>query len=150
MYAVSRARSQRPALLQAAAETTGKVGCSLSSSLQRGWFARMATRWSSHRPTCSLQYRSPHVSSWRKILFYGRPFETPSPFTVFAGRYLHGRHNRRSSFCSGSGEILVTIMKFGKPLFADMRHRVYAVAEALRKPNVASPHPDVSTGWPVM
>ena len=37
--------------------------CSSSSSLQRGWSARMATRWSSHRPACSIRYRSPHVSS---------------------------------------------------------------------------------------
>ena len=38
-------------------------GCSPSSSLQRGWPARMATRWSSHRLACSIRYRSPHVSS---------------------------------------------------------------------------------------
>ena len=44
----------------------------------------------------------------------------------------------------------MTIAGFGKPLFADMHHRVHAVAGALRKPTVACPHPDVSTGWPVM
>ena len=40
----------------------------------------------------------------------------------------------------------MTITRFGQPLFANMHHRVYAVAGALRKPNlnVACPHPDVS------
>ena len=38
----------------------------------------------------------------------------------------------------------MTIARFGKPLFANMHHRVHAVAGALRKPNVACPHPDVS------
>ena len=58
----------------------------------------------------------------------------------------------RSSFRSGRGENFVDnrAVKFGKPLFADMHHRVHAVAGALWKPNVACPHPDVSTGWPVM
>ena len=60
--------------------------------------------------------------------------------------FSHGRQNRRSSFCSGRGENLVTIARFGKPFFADMHHRVHAVAGALWKPNVACPHPDVSTG----
>ena len=51
---------------------------------------------------------------------------------------------------SGRGENLVTIARFVKPLFANTHHHVHAVAGALRKPNVACPHQDVSTGCPVM
>ena len=100
-------------MLQAAAETSGKedsiASCSSSSSLQRGWSGRMATRWSSHRPACSVRYRSPHVSSsandsFKK--FTGAHSRRPPPFTLFA-RSL--RQNRRSSFYSGRGENLVTI-----------------------------------------
>ena len=40
------------------------------------------------------------------------------------GRY-HGRQNRRWSFCSGRGENLVTSARFGKPLFANVHHRVH-------------------------
>ena len=64
-----------------------------------------------------------------------------SPFTL-----SHGRQNRRSSFCSGRGDNLVTIARFGKPSFANMHHCVYGIAGALRKPDIACPHPDVSTG----
>ena len=39
----------------------------------------------------------------------------------------------------------MTVARFGKPLLANMHHRVHAVAGAPRKPNVACPHPDVST-----
>ena len=35
----------------------------------------------------------------------------------------------------------MTIARFVKPLFANMHHQVHAVAGALRKPNVACPHP---------
>ena len=49
---------------------------------------------------------------------------------------------------SGRGENLVTIARFVKPLFANMHHRVHAVAGAMRK-LPACPHPDVSAGWPV-
>ena len=64
----------------------------------------MATRWSSHRPACSIRYRSPHVSSsandsFKK--FTGTHPRCPPPFTLFP-RSL--RQNRRSSFCSGRGE----------------------------------------------
>ena len=89
----------------------------------------------------------------RTILFffcYRRLLASPSPFTLFAGRCLHGRQNHRSLFCSGRGESLVSIARFGKPLFSDMHHGVHAVAGALRKANVACPGPDVSNGWPVM
>ena len=62
--------------------------CSSSLSLQRGWSARMATRWSSHRPACSIRYRSPRVSSSAddsfKTFAGGRPLASPSPFTLFA------------------------------------------------------------------
>ena len=37
---------------------------------------------------------------------------------------------------------MVTVGRFGKPFFANVHHHVYAVAEALWKPNVACPHPD--------
>ena len=39
----------------------------------------------------------------------------------------------------------MTIARFGN-LFANMHHCVHAVAGALRRLNVACPHPDVSTG----
>ena len=118
--APSRARSQRPALLQAAAETIGEEGCSSSPSLRRGWPARMATLWSSHHPACSIRYRSPHHMSLRRRTILCDVRLLASPFTLFAGRYLPDRQNRRSSFCSGRGENLVKIARFGKPLFADM------------------------------
>ena len=147
--AASGALSQRPALSQAAAETSGKEeSCSTSSSLQRGWSARMAARWSSHRPACSIRYRSPHVSSSASDSF--KTITGARSRRLHHSHFSHGRQNRRSSFCSGRGENLVTIVRFGKPLFANMRHRVHAVAWPLRKPTVACPHPDVSTGWPVM
>ena len=73
-----------------------------------------------------------------------------SRFTLFTDRCVHGRQNRRSSFCSGRGENLVTTARFRKPLFADMHHCVHAVAGALRKPNIACPRPGVLNGWPVM
>ena len=88
--AASRAwfHAQRPALLQAAVETTGEEeSCLSSSSLQRGWSARMATRWSSHRPACSIRYRSPHVSSLANDSFKkftGACSRRPTPFTLFA------------------------------------------------------------------
>ena len=40
----------------------------------------------------------------------------------------------------------MTIATFGKPLFVNMHHSVYAAAGAPRKPKVAYQHPDVSTG----
>ena len=61
--------------------------CSSSLSLQRGWSARMATRWSSHRPACSLRYRSPHVSSSANDSpkkFTGAHSRRPPPFTFFS------------------------------------------------------------------
>ena len=122
--------------------------CSSSSSVQGGWSARMATRWSSHRPACSMRYQSPHVSSSANDSF--KKFTGAHSRRPHHSHFLNGRQNRRSSFCSGRGEILVTIARFGKHLFANMHHRVHAVAGALRKPNVACPHPDVSTGWPLM
>ena len=147
-------RSGRPGLLQAASETSGIedsiASCSSSSSLHRGWSARMATRWSSQHPACSIRYRSPHVSSSANDSFKkytGARSRRPPPFTLFA---LSLNQKRRSSFYSERGENLVTIARFGKPLFANMHHHVDAVAGALRKPNVACPRPDVSTGWPVM
>ena len=82
------------------------------------------------RPACSMRYRSPHVSS--------SPNDYFKKFTTFIGARLrrphhshgfsHGRQNRMSSFCSGRGEKLVTIARFGKPLFANMHHRNHAVA----------------------
>ena len=70
---------------------------SSSSSLRRGWSPRMATRWSSHHPACSIRYQSLHVSSLAN-----------DPFKKFTGarsrrphhsHFSHGRQNRRSSFC---------------------------------------------------
>ena len=156
-------RSQQPALLQTAAETTAACwwiywqrrleSWSSSSSLQRGWSARMATRWSSHHPACSIRYQSLHVSSSANDFF--KKFTGARSRRPHHWHFSHGWQNRSSSFCrcrvshgSGRGENLVTFARFAKPLFANMHHHVHAVAGALRKPNVACPHPDVST-WPV-
>ena len=153
--AASQARSQRPALLQAAAETDclywqrRRESCSSSSSLQRGWSARMATRWSSHRLACPIRYRYVHVSSPANDSF--RTFmggRSGFALTIHTFRTVDRTAGRR--FGREKVIILVTIVRFGKPLFANKHHRVYAVAGALRKPTVACPHPDVSTGWPVM
>ena len=95
----------------------------------------------------SLPY-SPYVSSLANDSF--KTFTGARSCRPHHSHFSHGRQNRRSSFCSARGDNLVTIARFGKPLFANMHLRVYAVAGALRKPNVACPHPDISTGWPVM
>ena len=50
---------------------------------------------------------------WQTILFYGRPLASPSLFKLSAGRCLHGRQSRKSSFCSGRGDNLVVIARFG-------------------------------------
>ena len=61
---------------------------SSSSSLQRGWSPRMATRWSSHHPACSIRYQSLQVSSSANDSFKkftgARPLPSTSPFTLFA------------------------------------------------------------------
>ena len=44
----------------------------------------------------------------------------------------------------------MTIARFVKPLFANLHHHVHAVAGALRKPNVACPHPDVCSDGDVI
>ena len=79
---------------------------------------------------------------------YGRPLPSTSPFTLFAPSTEPQVVVLPLSHGSGRGENLVTIASFAKPLFANMHHHVHA--GALRKPNVACPHPDVSAGWPVM
>ena len=94
--------------------TGEEEGCSSSSLLQTGWCARMATRWSSHHPACSIRYQSPHVSSSANDFFLWAPARVVLTTHTFAGRY-HGRQNRRSPFCSGRVENLVTIARFGKP-----------------------------------
>ena len=73
--AASQARSQRPALLQAAAETGKEEYCLSSFSLERGSnsSARMETRWSSHHPVCSIRYQFPHVSSSANEFFLRAP-----------------------------------------------------------------------------
>ena len=128
---------------------------SSSSSLQRGWSATMATHWLSHCPACSIRYQSLHVfssanDSFKK--FTGARFRRPHH-----SHFWHGRQNRRSSFCR------CRTVRRKRWVFGDnrevwktfvcqyMHHHVHAVAGALRmwKPNVAFPHPDVSTGWPV-
>ena len=101
----------------------------------------MVTRWSSHHPACFKRSRSPHVSSSANDSF--KTFTGACSCRPHHSHYSHGRQNRRSSFCSGRGDNLVTIARLGKPLFANMHHRVYAVDGALRKPNVACPHPDI-------
>ena len=44
------------------------------------------------------------------------------------------RQNRSSSFCSGRGENLVTIARFGKPLFANMHHHTFIQDCSDRRP----------------
>ena len=79
---------------------------------------------------------------------FGRPLPSTSPLTLFAWSTEPQVVVLPLSHGLGRGENLVTIARFAKPLFANMHHHVHAVAGALRKPNVACPHPDVST-WPV-
>ena len=96
-----------PALLQTAAETTAACwwinwqrrleSWSSSSSLQRGWSARMATRWSSHHPACSIRYQSLHVSSSANDSF--KKFTGARSRRPHHSHFSHGRQNRRSSFC---------------------------------------------------
>ena len=96
-----------PALLQTAAETTAACwwinwqrrleSWSSSSSLQRGWSARMATRWWSHHPACSIRYQSLHVSSLANDSF--KKFTGARSRRPHHSHFSHGRQNRRSSFC---------------------------------------------------
>ena len=70
---------------------------SSSSSLQRGWSARMATRWSSHHPACSIRYQSLHVSSSANDSF--KKFTGARSRRPHHSHFSHGRQHRRSSFC---------------------------------------------------
>ena len=92
--------------MQAAAETTASGSTrrqrrpeswSSSSSLQRGWSARMATRYSSHRPAWSIWYRSLHVSSSANDSF--KKFTGARSRRPHHSHVSHGWQNRRSSFC---------------------------------------------------
>ena len=117
---------------------------SSSSSLLRGWSARMATRWWSHHPARGM---SLHVSSSATL---SKSLRTPAPvdLTIHTFRTVDGTAGPSFCRCRTVREevrIWWTIARFAKPLFA---HDVHAVAGALLKPNVACPHPDVST-WPV-
>ena len=124
-------------------------GCSSSSSLQTSWSARMATRWSIHRPTCSIRYRSSHVSSSANDSF--KRFAGARSHHPHHSDFLHGRQNCRSSFCSGRGENLVTIARFGKPLFANMHYRAHAVARVPRKPKtLLATLRSLHCGWPMI
>ena len=141
--------SQRPALLQAAAETTACTGeedlkavCRVRHYKEVGlqeW--RLAAQATVQRVK---RCRSSHFSLSRNDSF--KKFTGARSCRPHHSHFSHGRQNRRSSFCLGRGDNFVTITRFGKPLFADMHHRVYALAGALRKPNIPYPHPDVSTG----
>ena len=158
--AASLARSQRPALLQAAAETTATSGSTGKEDLK-------ADRRVRHYQEVGLQERPlagratvPGVlhgiglcMSLRRRTILSKKLRahapSSSPFTLFARETEPQVVVFPLSHGSGRGENLVTIARFVKSLFANMHHRVHAVAGALRKPNVARPHPDVSTGWPV-
>ena len=103
----SQARSQRSALLEAAAETSGKEAlkavCRVwRSSLQRGWSARIETSSPSHRPACSVWYRSLHVPSSAKDSF--KKFLGARSHCPHYSHFSNGTQSRRSSFCSGRGE----------------------------------------------
>ena len=60
----------------------------VTTMIQRGWSARMATRWLSHRPSCSIRNWSLHVSSLANNLSESlrapSPVASSSPFTLFA------------------------------------------------------------------
>ena len=70
---------------------------SSSSSLQRGWSARKATRLSSHHPACSIRYQSLHVSSSANDSF--KKFTGARSRRPHHSHFSHGRQHRRSSFC---------------------------------------------------
>ena len=123
--------AQRPALLQAAAETTGKED---SIAVRRVRHCKevglqewpLAGRATVPRVLHGIGF---HLSLRRRTILSKslRALASPSvaSLTLFA-RSL--RQNRRSSFCSGRGENLVTFARFGKPLFANMHNHVHAVA----------------------
>ena len=145
-------QSKRPVQLQAVAETTGKEDlkavrrvCHCKEVGLQEW--PLAGRATVPRVLYGTGLR---VSLRRRTILSKRLRAGALSRRPHHSHFSHGRQNRRSPFCSGRGENLVTIARFGKPLFADMHHHVHAVAGALRKPNVAFPHADVSTGWPVM
>ena len=88
--------------------------------------------------------------SLRQRMILSKCLRAPAPvdLTIHTFRTVDRTAGRRFAVVA-QFENLVTIARFVKPLFANMHHRVLAVAGTLRKPNVACPHPDVSTGWPV-
>ena len=146
--------AQRPALLQAAAETPGNSRKEDSIAVRQVRHCKevglqelpLAGRATVQRVLYGIGLRM----FLRRRMILSESLRAPArvALRILFTRSL--RQNRSSSFCSGRGENLVTIARFGKPLFANMHHHVHAVAGALRKPNVACPHPDVSAGWPVM
>ena len=100
-------RSQQPALymLQTAAETTaggstGKEDLKADRRVRHYkevGLQRMATRWSSHHPACSVRYQSLHVSSSANDSF--KKFTGARSRRPHHSHFSHGRQNRRSSFC---------------------------------------------------
>ena len=76
-----------------------------SSSLPRGWSARMATRWSSHRPARSIRYQSLHVSS-----------SANNSFKEFTGARSRRPHHSHFSHAVDrtAGRRFVVVAQFGK------------------------------------
>ena len=72
--------------------------------LQRGWSARMATRWSSHRPAWSIMYRSLHVSSSANDSF--KKFRAPAPvdLTIHTFCTVYRTAGRRSAVVARFGK----------------------------------------------
>ena len=103
--------------------------------------ARMATRWSSLVPR--VPYSIGPRMSLRQRTILSKSLPVPARVTVTIHTFRTVEPQVVSLF--GKGENLVTIVRSVKPLFATIHLRVHAVAGALRKPNVACPHPDVST-----
>ena len=149
--AASRARFQRQALLQAVAETTAGKDDLNAARQVRHYKEVCLQEWplAGRATVPRVLYGIGLRMSLRRRTILSKKFTGARSRRPHHSHFSHDRQNRRSSFCSGRGESLVTIARFGKPLFANMHHRVHAVAGALRKLNVACPHPDVSTGWPV-
>ena len=159
--AESRAQSQRPALLQPATETTAS-GSTGKENLKADRRVRhykevglqkwpLADRATVPRVLCGIGL----CMSLRRRTNLSKSLRAPAPveLTIHTFRTVDITAGRRFAVVAPVREEvimrnLVTIARFIKPLFANMHHRVHAVAGALRKPNVARPHPDVSTGWP--
>ena len=149
--AASQARSQRPALLQAAAQTTAS-GSTGKEDLKADRRVRHYKEVGLQEWPLAGRATIPGVlygiglcmSLRRRTILskvYGRPLPSSLPFTLFARQTEPQVVVLPLSHGSGRGENLVTIARYVKPLFANMHHPVHAVAGALRNSNDCTPAP---------